>query len=403
MQKLDRILNIVGLAGLFLFVISMPFSPALSEAGFDIGLLVVIIKLISNRRIVLPPKVYNLALVLFVVFVSTTIPFSMDPGLSVRKFGIVRWLAFPYVVLNLNIDSKTTKRLLYLLLSVSGVFSIFLIAQHFAGRAILPYKFDVFQTVDFANRNLSDRIALRFGQYYAMLFTFVVVYTYFNRQLKRIKHIIIMAVSAIISITTTYLAYARSGAAGIWTSFVLFGILRARTILYAAIILTLLGLAFIFLFPHTEAAELFYSTIHPTRVSGVRYGSNIARIHMIENTEQILKRHPFVGIGFNCYGKWTSVYKPEDKGWERTFSDPLEFLATTGIIGFLGFLILYMVIFYILLKAHDALSYAVFATFIVFAGGGVFEPMFFNTVLLRGMMFLISLSMAMSTFKQSNP
>ncbi|MGC8901525.1 MAG: hypothetical protein ACP5OF_08720, partial [bacterium] len=89
MQKLDRILNIVGLAGLFLFVISMPFSPALSEAGFDIGLLVVIIKMISNRRIVLPPKVYNLALVLFVVFVSTTIPFSMDPGLSVRKFGIV--------------------------------------------------------------------------------------------------------------------------------------------------------------------------------------------------------------------------------------------------------------------------------------------------------------------------
>jgi hypothetical protein len=397
MKKTDRILNIIGLAGLYVFVISMPFSPALSEAGFDMGLFAVVIRAVVNRHLLLPPKVYTIALVLFIVLVGITIPFSLDPAFSIRKFGIVRWLAFPYIMFNLNLDQKIPKRLLNVLLIISGVFALYLIAQHLLGKTILPYKFDVYQTVDYVNHNLSDRIALRFGQYYAMLFAFALVFAYLN---KKLRHIMRSTVSAILSIAATYFAYARSGAIGIWSSLIVFGLLRAKPILYTTIILTLLGLSFIFVFPHTELSELFYSTLHPTKASGVRYGSNMARIHMLENTKQILQQHPLTGTGFNCYGKWTKINRPEDTGWERTFSDPVEFLATTGVIGFLGFLLLYMDIFYVLFKSKDALSNAVLAAFLVFAAGGVFEPMFFNTVLLRGMMFLIGLSMTVHVNKK---
>ncbi len=124
---------------------------------------------------------------------------------------------------------------------------------------------------------------------------------------------------------------------------------------------------------------------------------------MLENTEQILKQHPLTGAGFNCYGVWTKVNRPEDAGWKRTFSDPIEFLATTGAIGFLGFFILYAGILYVLFTAEDALSNAVLAAFLVFAAGGAFEPMFFNTVLLRGMMFLIALSISDRTHKELTP
>ena len=400
MKKADRLLHTLGLAGLFLFAIAMPYSPALSEAGFDAAFLAAIIKAAMNRHVNLPPKAYTIALAAFLVLAGTTIPFSLDPSLSIRKFAIVRWLLFPYIIPNLGISSKTSKRLLNVLLTISGVFALYLIAQHLLGKTILPYKFDVYQTVDFANNDLSDRIALRFGQYYAVLFAFVVVFTYFGKEL---MHIIRSIMSAIVSIATTYFAYARSGAAGLWSSFIVFGLLRARPVLYGTLLVTLLGLSFVFVFPHTELSELFFSTIHPTKASGVRYGSNLARIHMLENTEQILKQHPFTGAGFNCYGVWTTVNRPEDAGWKRTFSDPIEFLATTGMIGFLGFLILYAGILYVLFTTRDALSNAVFTAFLVFAAGGAFEPMFFNTVLLRGMMFLIALSMTDLVQRESTP
>ena len=400
MKKPDRLLRTLGLAGLFLFVIAMPYSPALSEAGFDAALLAAIIGAAWNKHVHLPPKAYTIALAAFLVLAGITIPFSLDPALSIRKFGIVRWLLFPFVIPNLGIDSKTSKRLLNVLLTISGVFALFLIAQHLLGKTIVPYKFDVYQTVDSANNNLSDRIALRFGQYYAVLFAFVVVFTYFG---KGLMHIVRSITSALVSIATTYFAYARSGAAGLWSSFMVFGLLRARPILYGTLMATLLGLSFVFVFPHTELSELFYSTIHPTKASGVRYGSNLARIHMLENTEQILRQHPFTGAGFNCYGEWTKVNRPEDAGWKRTFSDPVEFLATTGAIGFLGFFILYAGIFSVLFTTHDALSNAVLAAFLVFAAGGAFEPMFFNTMLLRGMMFLIALSISDRVRKELTP
>ena len=156
MNKTDRLLRTLGLAGLFLFAIAMPYSPALSEAGFDAAFLAAIIMAVRNRHIDLPPKAYTIALAAFLVLAGTTIPFSLDPSLSIRKFAIVRWLLFPYVLPNLGIDSKTSKRLLKVLLTVSGVFALYLIAQHLLGKTILPYKFDVYQTVDFAFFTIMD-------------------------------------------------------------------------------------------------------------------------------------------------------------------------------------------------------------------------------------------------------
>lgn len=390
MKNIKNIAFKTGLAGLYVFVLSMPYSPALSEAGFDIGLLAAIIIAVSGKRLRLPPRVYTIALVAFIVLAGITLPFSLDPSLSLRKFAITRWLLFPYALLNVDPDAKTSKRLLSMLLAVSGIVAVYLIAQHLLGRSALPYKFDVYQTVDYANHDLSDRIALRFGQYYAVLFVLVVVLAWFSKGVvSRLTH----AVPALVSIATTYFAYARSGAVGIWSAFVAYGVLRVRPILYGTVLATVVGLSFIMMFPHTELSELFFSTIHPTTASGVRYGSNLARIHMLENTEAILRHHPLTGAGFNCYGIWTNKNRPEDAGWQRTFSDPVEFLATTGIIGFTGFLILYLGILYVLFMNKDALSNAVLAGFMTFAAGGAFEPMFFNTVLLRGMMFLIGLSM----------
>jgi hypothetical protein len=302
----------------------------------------------------------------------------------------VRWLLFPFVLTGLSPDAQTSKRLFNLLLLVSGIFALFLIAQHLLGRPLLPYKFGIYQTVNYANDNLSDRIALRFGQYYAVLFVIVVVLVWLR---KEAAFRIAGAVSALASLTVTYFAYARSGAVGVWSALVAYGVLRARPILYGMMIATVLGLSFIFLFPHTELSELFFSTVHPTTASGVRYGSNLARIHMLENTETILHRHPLTGAGFNCYGMWTKKNRPEDAGWQRTFSDPVEFLATTGITGFIGFVMLYLAILYVLFMHKDVFSNAVLAGFMTFAAGGAFEPMFFNTVLLRGMMFLIGLAM----------
>ncbi len=398
MNRSDKTANTIGLAGLYIFVISMPYSPALSESGFIISFVAAVFLVVSNKHISLPPRIYNIALVLFLTLISITVPFSIDVKFSIQKIGIVRWLLFPYIILNLNLNLKSINRLVKVLLLVSGVFSVYLISQHLLGKSVLPYKFGVYQTVNPSIANQSDRIALRFGQYYAMLFSFMVIYIYMD---KKRRQIFINIVSGLSSIAATYFAYARSGAAGIWASLTVWGLIRAKAVFYGMLGITVAGLLFVIVFPHTRTSELFYSTIHPTSVSGIRYGSNMARVHMFDNTLQILKQHPLTGAGFNSYGQWTKLYKPSEKGWERTFSDPLEFLATTGIIGFIGFLIIYFSIFYMLFKYDGVLSNAVLAAFICFAIGGVFEPMFFNTVLLRGMMFFVAISMAANIKKKS--
>jgi hypothetical protein len=84
MKNTETIAVKVGLAGLYVFVLSMPFSPALSEAGFEISLLAAIVVAAVNRHLRLPTRVYTLALVLFIVLAGVTLPFSMDPSLSIR-------------------------------------------------------------------------------------------------------------------------------------------------------------------------------------------------------------------------------------------------------------------------------------------------------------------------------
>ncbi len=390
----------LGLTGLYLFVISVPYSVALSEIGFWLGAVSVIFIIIAKKHLILAPRIFNAAFALFFVSLLITIPFSMDVRLSVGKAGILRWLFFPYLIINLNLEQKDIKNLLKALLVSSGLFSIFLIIQHLFGKTLLPFSFNVFQTVNQYNHNSSDRILLRLGQYYAMLFVFLIVYTC---SLKDFKHSLAVFPSVVLSLLTTYFSYGRDAVIGIWGSLFIWGIIRWKYMLYTMILIAMAGVLFVFAFPHSQPARLFYSTIHITSAAGERYGSNMARMNMLDNAVTILKQHPLVGIGFNCYGEWTKKYDPSQV-WERISFDPVESLVTTGFIGFMGFVVLYLSIFLMLFKFKDPVSSATLAMFLVFSISGSLETMFFNTLLqLRIMMFFIGIALSQQDHALEKP
>jgi hypothetical protein len=281
--------------------------------------------------------------------------------------------------------------LLKTLLYIGSLFAVFLILQYLLGKACLPYKFSIYQTPTISNNEVSNRIALQFGQYYALFFIFFITQLYLLKKMD-----IVLLISSILSFSTVIMASARSSLVGIWCAFIGFGAVKERKILYLITGITIIILSFFVLFPNTKPAKIFYNTLHPVKVYGERYyWSAQDRLNMLKDTVLIFETHPLTGIGFGCYGIWTKKLNLNRGSFNRTSSDPMEFLATAGLLGLIAFIVFYLIIFITLYKQSGVVQSSIFVTFLGFTFGGLFEPMFFNTILLRSMMFLIGIDVSL--------
>jgi O-antigen ligase len=122
---------------------------------------------------------------------------------------------------------------------------------------------------------------------------------------------------------------------------------------------------------------------------------------MIKESLKIFEKYPLTGVGFNAY-----KFYPSSVG-KRVFSDYLQLLVTTGIIGFSAYIWLLLLVAKENLQILNALkiiknklfsysiSTGIFAAFIAFIICGTFEPMFFNSRILRLFIFLLGVNKAL--------
>ena len=119
---------------------------------------------------------------------------------------------------------------------------------------------------------------------------------------------------------------------------------------------------------------------------------------MLKDTMSILKKDPFTGIGPEAY-KFVSTIKHM-----RISMDPVQILATSGLIGFAAYVWLQFAFIqrcsYIeqserkrgVFGLYHILSICLLAAFIGFLVCGSFEPMFFSTKRLRFIMLMLGIN-----------
>lgn len=137
-----------------------------------------------------------------------------------------------------------------------------------------------------------------------------------------------------------------------------------------------------------------------TSIFDLEHGSNNARLTMWETGWKIFLSSPFIGVGDNHIMDIYASFKPNLTVWEHSHlhSNIFMVLATTGLMGFIGFAGLMITIFIKQLKFYSqinnesdrALILGSILMFIAFNICGIFEWNFGDHEVLTLFLFLIS-------------
>lgn len=176
------------------------------------------------------------------------------------------------------------------------------------------------------------------GTFFVLQFMFTIFLFYRTVFEKQHIYKIFLGVSGLLTVGAVYLTYSRSALLMLFVSLVTFLLLLKKG-KYAVLVLTFIVLG-IFFSPksfQTEGTNIF------------RIASSEARIESAQKAIAIFQKSPFIGIGFNAYRYAQNRYGYlTDNYWQTTHAGAgtdnsfLFVLATTGIMGFLAYMYLWI-------------------------------------------------------------
>ncbi len=146
---------------------------------------------------------------------------------------------------------------------------------------------------------------------------------------------------------------------------------------------------------------LFTLDTFKEHVGNVFYGASFnERVYTLEQAQTAFREHPLVGIGVGAFGPYVAphpYYMPKD-GWKIVNNEFVEILAETGLLGFLTFFLVVLVLIVrsikAILRSRDpylkAIMVALFAAFI----GVLVQYQTFSTLYIMHVWFLIGLMVA---------
>lgn len=136
-------------------------------------------------------------------------------------------------------------------------------------------------------------------------------------------------------------------------------------------------------------------------VINVFYGAAYSeRVETLQTAQAAFHLHPWVGIGVGGFGPFAAVhpYAPPPEGWKIVNNEFVELLAEVGVLGFLSFITLALILFFRSLKAIQVVKdrylrtvmIGLFAAFI----GILVQYQTFSVLYIMHVWFLIGLMVA---------
>lgn len=270
-------------------------------------------------------------------------PYKITDGL--RQVGrILRWIFFPLLLGQININKETKAKLIY-----SVGIGIFIYAIKF----FLDYK-----------GILSNRYGLRYSGGYKIsqislvlgICTIIgVIFLFYYKNLT-CRERILLSIITLMSLVMLILTQTRGMYLSLSITLLLAVWVKSKIhCLYAAITIIMIGGIFYISYPNNKYVVRAKNIVKLDN-------SNKGRIEVWKESYRIFIKNPVNGVGFHNFSKVQNKknYKINRSGYTHSHNTILKFLAETGIIGFLGYICLFIKLIVLgLKKAKQELNYLI--------------------------------------------
>jgi len=325
-------------------IILLPLGMAIAPAPMNVfmGLLIgsFFFKKILRRKLPLTSTVLNIPLLLFFAITCVSLINSVDLRDSYVG-GILRLLQYIFIFFAVSEGIKDTKHIKIIIASVAlGTFIVSMDAlwQVQTGADFIRGYLPVIN-IGLVRATASFKDSNVFGIYLSALAPLIFGLTiFFYRGRYRVLFIIISMV-LLIAIALTY---SRPTLLAIYAVFLFFGLCkRSKIILSIIIVLTLLSP---FIAP--GAVKEFAKEVN---YNPIRFMCNDDRIAIYLNSLNMIRAHPFIGVGANAFMKSYKYYKDFPEYRNIVTLDEMKahsiYLHIAGEVGLVGLLIFIWLIF----------------------------------------------------------
>lgn len=366
---------------LFLFILFVPFSITVTEGAFWLAFIGYIMNRLSNNKPIFSSAGIEKPIAAFLAALVFTSLFSLNPFYSLSSISAFRFLALYYMLANYDLEEDYIHKLVVLIILMSFAWCIYEIYRYYKTEA--------------------SRLHVYTAHINSLVIPIIFGLIFFGRT--GIKRKVLLSVILAVLGVASLLSFSRAAWLGTFAALSVVMYYRSWKVLMSGLAISLIAIfAIVAFLPDSPVGSLVNSTIRPFQAEGARYGSNIERFHMLQDTLAILKDDPLTGIGPEAY-RFVSTDKHM-----RISMDWIQALATTGLIGFIAYLWLISAFIrrcYTIERMESeiehfsfnhVLSICLFAALVGFLVCGSFEPMFFSTKRFRFMMLLLGINEALS-------
>ncbi|MCJ7508956.1 MAG: O-antigen ligase family protein [candidate division Zixibacteria bacterium] len=314
--------------GLIVFVILSPFSIAGAQIGLGIGLLGWLIKIIYNRKLNWASSYLEKPFLIYLLALFISALFAYNRFSSLKAIGD-EWsvLIFFLMVNNLK-DLKLIRKLLFIIISISGLVAIYAIWQHYTGIDLYRGKMLDFIAEAGKYRSAGNfSLSLAYG-FYAMLIGILSFCLAVYEESKWKKYLFYFV--SILCTTANLFTYSRSTLVAQIAIVFLFFVLNWNK---KKLLLPVLAY---FVLIYAIDPHILLRSQQAMRAQTLEQAD--IRTTIWTTSFKIFLHHPLTGVGFNNFGGFYEKYKPEGSPtFGHAHNDFLNVAANAGIIGLVAF------------------------------------------------------------------
>jgi O-antigen ligase len=400
-----RVLSVIDFI-IYWSIVIMPFSVAIAPgpANVFIGLFsaaFIIKKIIKKEKLFINTAV--LLPFLFMLIIAI-ISFRNSVSFSASFQGITKLLKYLIIFIVCSEEIKDKKHITKILVSVGCGLALASIDSLW--QLAFGYDFIRHNTLQSSVINLIRPTAAFpnpnvFGIYMAALTPLIIGPALFY--FKGRKKILMLLISAL-SVASIYLTLSRGAGLGVYLAILLLAVVRKNKLL----IIILLAVLLIFPFVMPKNIKQWAKEV---KYNPFVFMLNQDRISIYNNTINMIKHHPFIGVGVNTFSRNYGKYKLESAEEYTHTPDTIYahniFLHMAGEIGLLGLLSFVWFLFQVFLQATRAylkiedvylkiIAISAIACLIAFLVNGLTETSLYYSRVAMVFWYIVGLSLSLN-------
>lgn len=337
---LDRAIkfSIIGIA------FFLPLSSGVVNSLIGIGIGFWLLQKVIKKELKVKPTKLNLPLVLFFVVACVSIFNSIEPRTSLQGLiKVLKYLGIYFLMIEGIDDLKLVKNIITALILGAVIVCIDGVIQYIIGKDLF-HSNPLIINVDLKRMTAAFRHCNDFGVYLVTVVGVIWALALYEFK-KKVKWITFIA--ALLVTVCILLTFSRGAALAFYGAMLLMGVVKKDKLILIVLILSLAAMPFLI----PSGVKEWSKETH----SFLEFFCNLDRIAFYKSAIQMIKDHPFIGVGINTFMKAYPRYKVHDvdiitADYCYAHNNYLQMAGEIGLIG-LGIFLWVLVALFLELRA----------------------------------------------------